>query len=115
MSHIICDSFCPINNLRYSSFRPQSVGFSWYSILRELDSRYPFKVLVKSLRNFQIRVDFFYPLRFFQKSLYYKVFFFEEKSLYKVCFLKKNTLYSDFWKKMVTNFCQKSCVWIFFG
>ena len=43
MLHIICASFCPINNLRYSSFRPQSVGFSWYSILMELDRRSPFK------------------------------------------------------------------------
>ena len=43
MFHIICGSFCPINNLRYSSFRPQSVGFSWYSILMELDRRSPFK------------------------------------------------------------------------
>ena len=35
--------FLSINNLRYSRFRPQSVGFSWYSILMELDRRSPFK------------------------------------------------------------------------
>ena len=46
MPHIICDSFCPVNNLWYSSFCQQSIGFSWYSILRELDRRYPFKPFI---------------------------------------------------------------------